>query len=810
MAVITHKFHSNVADGADTSLVRPSNWNDTHNFTEFSEYVLQPANDGATGTLISDPYVLGTNDETCVIVDASNLTENGIYVRLPDTLDPGTYRVVQKVSPPDRTYVIFDRTTMVGHGSYSVDANTALYNCGSKNGKIASFGIYVSNNTPIIRTIYPLSSFFWQDLHLKNLTTENYEEVGHVLTQTQYDYLYNESTPVINANGFNLPANQVFSIDGNDIRFKRVKTIATTPYQITSTDNEVLFILDWQTIGQNSNNTILYPTNVSQGWECTVLAVSALNTTYDATPYGIYMNLVNAMTHTISIDALTTLTMGTNNQWYGKIERFGTDAMAVELGSAASANTEDFETAGAVVNHANATAPPHMNFKLWHGVESYDGLAFDAANTTVTLANCTYWYSGNKVVGTGYSANLANASDRDHANATLANNTLYYIYFKDNSGKLYWSPTAWNLPTMVPIATVYWNGTNGAVIRETHGYNRDIAWHAWAHLTIGSRISASDFALSAPSSGSPTTISVAGGTIYDEDLATTSNTANNCRVWYQVSANTYTWVDSNSVYPTNVRFVDSANYTLTDVATNAYINIWVYAAPDIDRPIYTFVETKATGGYNTVANARAVNPPALNTLGLSPELKLLYRIIMKGDETWAETTDYRASASLPVGGSTSPTAASVTFAPAGNIVASSVQGALEELDTEKAPITQPVFTGVPAETSVSALGSVSGNQTLNLATNSVWSATCTGACEWNFTNPPVGAWSATLILTNGNAGAQTYKVANAAANAFWAGGAAGSNDTFSGAAAVDILQVFNPSGNTATVYLMIAGKDFKA
>lgn len=318
----------------------------------------------------------------------------------------------------------------------------------------------------------------------------------------------------------------------------------------------------------------------------------------------------------------------------------------------------------------------------YHGVQTIGALSFDNTDHILTIASGTntYWFNG-----VSYTTASAITCDID-SYETLTDNTQYYFYFDDASGTLKCSDTSWNLNLVVPVATVYWNGSAGSIIKESHGYKRDIAWHIWAHLTVGARISPSDFAMTAPSVASPTTVAVAGGTLYDEDLVSTFSASTNCRVWYQVSASKYTWVASNSIYPTNVRFVNSATYALTDLNVAQYINMWVYASPDIDRPIYSFVETKATAGYNTVAQARAANPPTLSGLGLTPELKLLYRVILKGDETFAEATDYRASSSLPAGGSSAPTASSVTFTPTLSLTSTSVQGVVAELFEKVYPV----------------------------------------------------------------------------------------------------------------------------
>jgi hypothetical protein len=83
----------------------------------------------------------------------------------------------------------------------------------------------------------------------------------------------------------------------------------------------------------------------------------------------------------------------------------------------------------------------------------------------------------------------------------------------------------------------------------------------------------------------------------------------------------------------------------------------------------------------------------LATLNLSPEMKLLWRFIYKGDGNFQEKADYRTVTSLPGGGVTSIGASAVTFVPVGTIAAADVQNAIEELDTEKAAVGQTMYIG---------------------------------------------------------------------------------------------------------------------
>lgn len=333
-----------------------------------------------------------------------------------------------------------------------------------------------------------------------------------------------------------------------------------------------------------------------------------------------------------------------------------------------------------------------LNADTYHGIQSAGTPTYD--NTTLTLptsgGTVTYWYQGTKhTTNSAITLSLAAAS--------LTANTLYYIYFADSTGVLTSSTTTWSMKTAVPVCTL-WKSTGGSIslCKETHNHTRCLDWHANAHLTIGARY-ASGFSLGTISgSGASIVWNVNSGTIYDEDLridiAATSNASPGARLWYQPSAGVYTFLDQ--AYPflwnsgtSRVQYILSSSYLATDLATNQYMCIWVYASPDTTRPIH-FFSPVLTAPYTSAANARAETPPNLSSLGFSAEYKLLHRFIVSGSGTYQTATtadDFRTSGSLPSGGSTAPTAASVTSSPIGNIAATNVQAALEELDTEKVP-----------------------------------------------------------------------------------------------------------------------------
>jgi hypothetical protein len=136
-------------------------------------------------------------------------------------------------------------------------------------------------------------------------------------------------------------------------------------------------------------------------------------------------------------------------------------------------------------------------------------------------------------------------------------------------------------------------------------------------------------------------------------------------------------------------------------AVNRFFNFFIYGTADMHTPVYCFAETVTStvatnNGYNNATAARAIPFPALSAFNLSPELKPLYRLIVRADgqvQAITSADDYRLVSSLPLSaGITGTTASSVSFTPAGDIASSNVQLALEELDAEKAALSAiPAF-----------------------------------------------------------------------------------------------------------------------
>lgn len=300
----------------------------------------------------------------------------------------------------------------------------------------------------------------------------------------------------------------------------------------------------------------------------------------------------------------------------------------------------------------------HLN----HGIESFTASTWSNTTKILTLPACTYWYFGTKVI---CSANIT----VDLTALITANGAYktYFIYFDDLTGVLKASITPWNVADgQVMVDAIYWNGTAGALTREKHNHTRNRDWHKNAHLTIGARY-ASGLALSGlGGTGATATWQIASGATMDEDLYHTINTytqaSGGARVWYEAGAGQYTFIDQayymlwnsgtgRTRYPNT-----SSSYALTDLANNRFQPIWVYAAGgDKDRQIYFVIPSIAAASvYTSATNARAATPPDLSSLGWSQEVKLIHKIIMRGDgvaDTYvASTDDLRTTASLPSGG----------------------------------------------------------------------------------------------------------------------------------------------------------------
>jgi hypothetical protein len=267
------------------------------------------------------------------------------------------------------------------------------------------------------------------------------------------------------------------------------------------------------------------------------------------------------------------------------------------------------------------------------------------------------------------------------------------------------------------------------VLDERHNSTRNLDWHLWAHDTIGCRYESG--LLMTHNSGTKTaaTFAVETGNIHDEDIdftvpaSSAFPTPHTCRLFWQTGANSYAFDNTPSTTPykrgTSDRpvYINSASsYAITTLAdaSNRYINFFFYAAPDEHTPIYCFAETATPtiiGTYTNPTNTRAALWPNLANLGFAPELRPIYRLIVRADgvvQAFIAADDYRTVSSLPMAaGTNATTATAVSLDTVPNLAATNVQSAIEEIFSvrrETKFFTASAFT--PAITN----GAIAGNE----------------------------------------------------------------------------------------------------
>lgn len=318
---------------------------------------------------------------------------------------------------------------------------------------------------------------------------------------------------------------------------------------------------------------------------------------------------------------------------------------------------------------------------------------------TISGTDFKYYYKG-KEVTIATSATIDLTSAITSAAAPMG----HFIYFNSDTGVLTTSTSMWDLAEHVPVAYIYWNSATttgvGAVFDERHGYRRDINWHKWAHSSINTRY-LSGFVKTLPTLGTPNDIEIAGGSIADEDIITTVATPQtNVRVWYETSAGVWTF-QGTSGSPWQLPYYDTthpaggspewplttSSYTMTTLAVGKYMPTWIFATPDKDYPIYVVVPSMTANNlYNSALAARQAPLP---TTPFIQEGKLLYRFVWSSTgalDYVASSDDYRTSGVVASAGvSTNISASQVSFAPTGNVVATTVQGAFEEIISDIRP-----------------------------------------------------------------------------------------------------------------------------
>ena len=108
---VKHKFTSAKSDGADTTLIRPSNWNDDHNMTAAAGKVLGTRTDSTTVSEL--PIAVDPNGNVALDVNST-----GTALRITQT-GSGNALVVEDSANPDATPFVVSAIGNVGIGTTS-------------------------------------------------------------------------------------------------------------------------------------------------------------------------------------------------------------------------------------------------------------------------------------------------------------------------------------------------------------------------------------------------------------------------------------------------------------------------------------------------------------------------------------------------------------------------------------------------------------------------------------------------------------------------------------------------------------------
>lgn len=223
---------------------------------------------------------------------------------------------------------------------------------------------------------------------------------------------------------------------------------------------------------------------------------------------------------------------------------------------------------------------------------------------------------------------------------------LWFIYYS-TAGVLTASQTAWDFTGgACPVATVYWNGTNGLIGDERHGINMDGATHDVLHHTVGARYNSG-----LAGTFSDDSFTITAGDIYDEDIKIDIAEQTQCRVFYKNGSASYTFSSKGTLYyyTDGGKIYYNNGNTLTVADDNKYVAYWVFACNDPACPIYVLMGQRQD---TTLAQASANNKYESLSLGTLPsaEMKLLYRVILRNDATPYESVqDLRSVSNLPAG-----------------------------------------------------------------------------------------------------------------------------------------------------------------
>lgn len=325
----------------------------------------------------------------------------------------------------------------------------------------------------------------------------------------------------------------------------------------------------------------------------------------------------------------------------------------------------------------------HIGYE--HGfVDRSSTLAFDNATRTLTISTAG-----------SYDIYVGGVKTTISTNKTVVTGTglgTHFVWFTD-AGALATSQTPWDLLdlTVIPVATVHWDGATGIIGDERHDYRRNLIEHRNQHASWGAQYVSGFTPTPTFGPGATNTFTFAGGVFRDEDIYhTLTGNQTACRIGYRVTgAASMTFNASGTAYAklnAGALQYDNAG-TLTDVTSNSYGLLWIYASNFDGGSVISIV---GQGEYATLVAAQAAPQPTLPGLSVA-EWKLLYRVICRKT---AVTPFAFTQVDVLYNQSTGPaiSAGAVSTVNAGNVTvdASGFNGNLETTDTNLQLVAQKV------------------------------------------------------------------------------------------------------------------------
>ncbi len=307
----------------------------------------------------------------------------------------------------------------------------------------------------------------------------------------------------------------------------------------------------------------------------------------------------------------------------------------------------------------------------------------------------------------------------------------HFFYF-DETGTFVTSTTPWDLLLHAPVAYVFQDTTNGRRIcfDERHNAGRDVYWHRNQHFAEGTKalsgFGVGGYTLADGSADSAVTFNIATGLLADEDIEIDTEVladsgpyvllrrdgASGAWIFTRTSVLPFFYSGNNLQYNQNT----GATWQLTNVTEDYYVNYYVFAIPALPQADVTpapgavqqlvIIAGQAIHASQSLASAEGVGSLSWGTVPfqeLCPLYQIQFRFNASAPSAYTNTARCAITAitrlvanaaSITAGASTADhgalsglsdldhPASAIINTPSGNLVATDVQAALNELQSD--------------------------------------------------------------------------------------------------------------------------------